>query len=143
MSLRGLHDDGYMCSDPNCGLNHRAPGEDRPKVKEGEGTHSGQELDATELMLARIQLLSDEFSEYCHQRHLVGAQDHGAIKFLEVDTIEEALAEIADLSNYARYTYIKLRLLQESLEPLVPSQPIPTTGFIKSSTFSSLRGDRS
>jgi hypothetical protein len=36
-----------------------------------------------------------------------------------VDTLEEAMQEIIDLSNYARYTYIKLRALQDRLPEIV------------------------
>lgn len=59
--------------------------------------------------------MSNEFDDMCEARHKMGAQKYGPGKFLTVDTIEEALMEIVDLANYARYTFIKLRMLQEAI----------------------------
>ena len=53
---------------------------------------------------------------------------------MTVDTIEEALQEIADLANYARYTFIRLRILQESImQNILPDshEPEPEQGFVK------------
>jgi hypothetical protein len=62
-----------------------------------------------------LEGLSDEFDEMCTHRHKKGAEKYGPGKFLVADTMEEALQELADLSNYARYTFIRVRLLQEKL----------------------------
>lgn len=62
-----------------------------------------------------LQQLSDEFSDLTEQRHQMGAEQYGPAKFLTVDTIEMAAEELVDLSNYARYLYIKLRIIEESL----------------------------
>lgn len=54
------------------------------------------------------------------------------MKFNGVDTLEEALMEIVDLSNYARYTFIKIRLLQIQVAALsadISLEQIPQ-GFI-------------
>jgi hypothetical protein len=80
-----------------------------------------------------ITELSVEFDVRAAERHEMGAKKYGPGKFLTVDTIEEALQEIIDLANYARYTFIKLRLLQESLAAHVPSEPV-NTGFVTSAT---------
>jgi hypothetical protein len=61
---------------------------------------------------------ADEFDELCKHRHSLGEKKYGAGKFLTVDTLEEALYELSDLSNYARYTFIRIRLLQAQLEEL-------------------------
>lgn len=58
------------------------------------------------------QRLSEEFDRMCQERHLMGAKKYGPVKFLRVDSLEEAAEEVVDLANYARYTFIKLRLLQ-------------------------------
>jgi hypothetical protein len=68
----------------------------------------------------RLQTLAqeaaDEFDELCKHRHALGEKKYGAGKFLTVDTLEEALFELSDLSNYAKYTFIRVRLLQAQLE---------------------------
>jgi len=70
-----------------------------------------------------IEKLSLEFDEMCSARHAMGAEKYGPGKFLMVDTIEEALQEVADLANYARYSYIRLRLLQESIRLHIEQTP--------------------
>jgi hypothetical protein len=62
-----------------------------------------------------IEQFSNEFDAMCMERHEKGLEKYGPSKFLGVDTLEEALFEIADLSNYARYTFIRIRLLQQHL----------------------------
>ncbi len=63
----------------------------------------------------KLQRLSEEFEAFCYNRHLKGAKEYGDTKSLKVDTVEYALEELADLANYARYLYIKLRILEEDL----------------------------
>jgi hypothetical protein len=63
------------------------------------------------------------FETACAARHVEGAKEYGPIKFLEAPTIEMALEEIADLANYARYTYIKLHILQLQMEDVIANQP--------------------
>lgn len=67
----------------------------------------------TELSPELLQRASDEFDRWCQERHARGAQEYGETNFLKVDTLEMAMEEVADLANYARYTFIKLWLLQE------------------------------
>lgn len=74
--------------------------------------------------------ISDEFDQRTVERHAMGAEKYGPGKFLLVDTLEEAIDEILDLANYARYTFIKLRMLQLSLQA---SDRVPEdldTGFV-------------
>lgn len=70
----------------------------------------------------RLQQLAaeaaEEFDELCKNRHDLGEKKYGPAKFLTVDTLEEALFELADLSNYARYTFVRVRLLQANLEEI-------------------------
>lgn len=82
-----------------------------------------------------LQILSDEFDERCHQRHERGSEKYGPASFLSVDTLEMAIEEVLDLANYARYTFIKMRVLQEELRTdtaLVADKP--KDGFHSSQT---------
>lgn len=73
-----------------------------------------------------IQQMSDLFDRECQMRHIMGEEKYGPVKFMTVNSIEEAMAEIVDLANYARYTYIKLALLASSapVESLVGHTPL-------------------
>jgi hypothetical protein len=52
----------------------------------------------------------------------MGAEKYGPVKFLEVDSLEMAMEEVIDLGNYARYTFIKLYLLQKALSKQLDKQ---------------------
>lgn len=56
--------------------------------------------------------LFEDVDREAYERHEAGAQQYGALKFLGADTLQEALAEVLDLINYARYTAVKLKILQ-------------------------------
>lgn len=77
--------------------------------------------------------ISLEFDEATMARHKMGAEKYGPGKFLTVDTIQEALDEVVDLANYARYTYIRLRLLQEAIMLALPdgADSSPDSPFLK------------
>lgn len=62
-----------------------------------------------------MQHLSDEFSSLCQIRHEVGAEEYGPVAFLKAPLIQMAAEELADMSNYCRYMYVRLRLLEEEL----------------------------
>lgn len=62
-----------------------------------------------------INQFSVEFDHLCDERHRKGQREYGAFSFLEKDMIEEAINEIVDGSNYFRYMFIKLRLIQIAL----------------------------
>jgi hypothetical protein len=59
-----------------------------------------------------IAKLSETFDLECQTRHDMGAKKYGQVKFLEVNSLQMAMEEVADLANYARYTWIKLALLK-------------------------------
>jgi hypothetical protein len=63
----------------------------------------------------QINALSAEFDARCQERHEMGEQKYGAGTWLKIDTLEMAIEELIDLENYVRFTYVKMRLLQESL----------------------------
>lgn len=59
----------------------------------------------------------------------MGAEKYGPVKFMEIDSVEMAIEELADLANYVLYTYVKLRMLQDALK-IEPAQIVPgRTGF--------------
>lgn len=74
--------------------------------------------DIDKVFSGMLSELSDEFDKRTIERHKDGATRYGSFKFMVVDTIDEALEEIIDLGNYARYTFIKLRLLQERIRQM-------------------------
>lgn len=65
---------------------------------------------------------SKEYDQMCQDRHDMGKEKYGPVKFLEVDSIEMALEEITDMSNYLRYTFIKLKQLQFAIASMVPAE---------------------
>ncbi len=75
-----------------------------------------------------IPQLSQEFDKLCVKVHEV--QDDQE-KWLTEDTIEQALHDLAFLANNARYTYMRVRLLQERIkqeDPRVMSEDFKKDG---------------
>jgi hypothetical protein len=73
----------------------------------------------------------DAFIRGSVARMELGEDKYGPLKFLEVDTVEEAMNEALDLANYARFIYIKLFLLQRATNRLATRDPrTDTQGFI-------------
>lgn len=68
---------------------------------------------------------NERFDEMTQTRHEAGAEKYGPFKFFEVDSIEMALEELADLANYVRYTFIKLHMLREQVAGHVPPPRSP------------------
>jgi hypothetical protein len=88
-------------------------------------------LDFTEL----TQDASRQFFEQMQERHLMGEAKYGPIKYMEVNTLEEAMEEVVDLANYAMYTYLKLFVLNQQLQKLLPKEghePLGVQSFIRS-----------
>lgn len=121
MSFDHTHD-GQPCFTQNCAL---LSDQDKPETTGPELEEAADESGLADYMVA----MSREFDVRTAERHQMGATKYGPAKFLTADTIEMALEEILDLANYARYTFMKLRLLQDSLREQVPDGPI-NTGFI-------------
>lgn len=88
---------------------------------------------------AFITSLSDEFDERVNARHALGAEMHQPGEFLTINTMEEALNQLADFANYTRYTFIQMRLLQESLA--ADAQAVPDSGFMPAKDFTAVRTD--
>ena len=100
----------------------------------------GVESNPAETFAEIIVSFSEEYDRKIDERHEMGAKKYGAGKFLVVDTIQEALDEIVDLGNYARYTFIKLRLLQESIAAQLPPDIREASGFLKAGDVTSVKG---
>lgn len=62
-----------------------------------------------------IQEANAAFDVLVQERHDAGADTYGSFAFLGKNTVEEAMEEVLDLANYARYTYIKLYLMNVQL----------------------------
>lgn len=80
-----------------------------------------------EELLDKLEKYSEEFDLVCSTRHDMGAEKYGPGKFLTVDTLQEAIEEVIDLANYARYTFIKLRALQDKLPEILNEAGTDTT----------------
>jgi len=80
------------------------------------------------------EALADADEAFIHgsvARMELGEDKYGPLKFLEIDTVEEAMNEALDLANYARFIYIKLYLLQRATNRLAAKDPrTDTQGFI-------------
>ncbi len=73
----------------------------------------GDILDSSEPTAEKLNELSAEWDTFTQERHEMGAREYGPTAFLENDMFEYIFEELADIANYVRYTYIKLRLLEE------------------------------
>jgi hypothetical protein len=78
----------------------------------------------------KIEEASVAFDELCQRRHEMGEQKYGPVKFMTVNSIQEAMAEVLDLGNYARYTFIKLWLLNDALSEMVPEETLGANSFM-------------
>ena len=110
-----------------CALNHGGKECDGGGMCETLYAEHLEELDARDLSLEAIhevtaatvkqmQEMSVEFDERCQERHDMGERKYGPGTWMGVDTLEMAIEEIIDLANYARFSYIKLRIAQEALK---------------------------
>lgn len=96
---------------------------------------SNEPLEASTDFLRLTHDASELFFKMMQQRHAMGEEKYGPIKFMEVNTLEEAMEEIADLGNYAMYTFMKLYVLNQQLQKLLPEEghePLGSAAFMKS-----------
>lgn len=89
---------------------------------------------AAESFQALVNEARDTFFASMQERHRMGEAKYGPIKFMEVNTLEQAAEEIVDLANYALYTYVKLYVLNKQIQRVVGDQPeaLGGAGFIPS-----------
>ena len=77
-----------------------------------------------------------EFVRVAAERMEKGESKYGPLKFLGVDTLDEALQELVDFSNYARMMYIKVKLIQWSIAAIAQDHPArDKEGFIPMKEF--------
>ncbi len=63
-----------------------------------------------------VQHLSEEFDALTQLRHEAGGEEYGDVAFLSAPLVRMAAEELADMSNYCRYMYVKLRMMEEFLD---------------------------
>lgn len=79
---------------------------------------TAEEKAAAAELTARIHQYTADFFALTQSRHEMGSLKYGPVKFAEANTLVEAMEEVADLANYAMYTYIKLRLMNEAIDKM-------------------------
>lgn len=62
-----------------------------------------------------VEEANSEFEIACRDRHEMGAEKYGEDTFLDKDTLQMAMDEMADMANYLRYSYIKLYLMRKGI----------------------------
>jgi hypothetical protein len=83
-----------------------------------------------------LQKADSEFVKQANDRMELGAEKYGPVKFLAVDTLEEGMQELLDLSNYARMTFIKIYILKQYLDKLTAEHPaVNKEGFVPMKEF--------
>jgi hypothetical protein len=84
------------------------------------------------------RLLNEDqaFVDEAVARMQLGEEKYGPVKFLGVDTLQEAMDEVVDLANYARMTYVKLWLLNKRVAQMAVESAKPDKqGFIPMKEF--------
>lgn len=86
------------------------------KLPNTDETNTGEHAEAYEAEAARvIQGLSDELDRRCQERFDMGERKYGPGTWMQVDTLEMLIEELIDMLNYLRFTYIRIRAMQEML----------------------------
>ena len=68
--------------------------------------------------ISDLERYSEEFDELCQQRHDDGSKEYGPLAFLDNDMFAFAYEEMADTAIYMRFSFVKLRIVQEKLNAL-------------------------
>lgn len=80
--------------------------------------------------------------ERCQERIERGQEKYGPFKFLDADLIEEAMQEVLDLNNYARFLYIKLYILRMGMPKVVNKHPAADAeGFVSTKNMMGIQDD--
>jgi hypothetical protein len=94
-----------------------------------------EEPSLSEEQLQSIAEANQLFDQLCQQRHDKGREKYGTFTFIQMPTIEMAMGEVIDLANYARYTFIKLYLLQQQIEEIQQQGLADESGFISTTNL--------
>lgn len=93
---------------------------DFQSASEQQGPITSEET-ITEL-IEQYNLLFDDMTQ---KRHEIGRERYGDFAFLGNDVIRMTMEELADVSNYARYMFVKLGILNEYLQSRLKEE-VPT-----------------
>lgn len=66
---------------------------------------------------------TNAFFDMMQERHNKGQEKYGPVKFMDVNTLVEAMEEVVDLANYALYTFVKLWVLNRQVQKLQVDTP--------------------
>jgi hypothetical protein len=75
------------------------------------------------------------FNRMCQQRHEMGEETYGHDTFMNNNTIEMALEELVDFSNYARYTFVKMYVLGRKLDQYLIEQGLKDDNTVSTGTM--------
>lgn len=78
-----------------------------------------------------METFNSEFFDLCEVRHNTGADEYGSFNFLNVNLPEFIYEEMADIANYARFMYIRVRLLEEIARERGIDLSAPLTGEVR------------
>ena len=88
------------------------------------------EPELTAEQLLAIQAAETMFEQMCKERHEgKGRQKYGELTFLDMPTLQMAMEEVVDMANYARYTFIRLVLLQLAIDKYQQKAVMSRDGF--------------
>jgi len=57
-------------------------------------------------------------AEELKKRLAQGEEEYGKLTWLQADTVSELMEEVADIINWASFTWIKLHMLQKTLDAI-------------------------
>jgi hypothetical protein len=78
--------------------------------------------------VADIEAWAQEFDDLCNIRMEVGKEKYGDFTWLQAPTFDMLLEELADQVNYARFSAVKIRLIQAWLAGRIGSSA--DSGFV-------------
>lgn len=67
--------------------------------------------------------LRNDFTKLVAERFKEGEKEYGKDAFLEHDTFKEIYEELADVCNWAMFTYIKLRIMEKRANAVRTDSP--------------------
>lgn len=82
-------------------------------------------------LIQQMETFNSEFFDLCEVRHNTGAEEYGPLNFLNVDLPKFMYEEMADIANYARFLYIRMRLLEETAREGGFNLSAPFTGEVR------------